>query len=268
MSYGYTILSSVAIIFASLTGVVFTWRVLGEWVTPRIRYFVAVAAGVFVVIIYGLSTEALSTGFSYTLLGAFLTGGLILEVATSLLPTGHHHHGPHPEHTHSTIDARRMMLGDAIHNVHDGLALVPAFLVSPIVGFGTAAGIFLHELVQETAQFFVLREAGLSTRRALIWNLTVSTTMLVGVGLALALVELGNIEHFLVAFSAGGFTYILLRDLLPSIVRHALQEQRVRSYALAFILGLSAMLAVSLLAPHEVHEEGLPLPEGFGLALR
>lgn len=265
--YLYIGLSALTIMLASLAGAFFTWKVLGDWLAPRLRYMVAMAAGVFTVIIFGLGEEALYEGLSYEVTGAFVVGALLLEVLTRLVPKGtHHHHGPHPEHHHSPIDARRVMLGDAIHNVHDGLTLVPAFLVSPVVGFGTMAGILLHEVVQEISEFFILREAGWSAKKALVWNFVVSGTILVGIGLSLALVEVEGIGHLLVPFAAGGFTYILFRDLMPSIISHAKHEHRVFSYALAFLIGLAVMFTVTVIAPHEYHEEELPLPDGFGLA--
>jgi len=262
------IVSVFAIMFASLSGALFAWKAFGGWIAPRLRYFVASAAGVFVVIIYGLVEEVLREGFTAGVGLAFVFGGLLLEGATRLLPKeSHHHHGLHPEHLHRPIDARRMLVGDAVHNVHDGLTLVPAFLVSPVVGIGTAAGILLHEMVQEVSEFFVLREAGYSARKALIWNFIVSTTIMIGVALALSLASVETLAHPLVAFSAGGFTYILIRDLLPSIIGHARMEKRAASYFLAFFLGLLLMGTVSYLAPHERHEdEEFLVPEGFGLA--
>jgi len=271
--YWYIAISAVLIMLASLAGALFAWKTLGEWLSTRLRFLIALAAGVFTIIIYGLVTEVLHEGVGMGVVAAFVLGGVLLELVTRLLPKNtHHHHGPHPEHHHGKIDARRMLLGDAVHNVHDGLTLVPAFLVSPVVGFGTAAGVLLHELVQEVSEFFVLKEAGYSTKKALIWNFIVSATILIGIVLAASLASIEGFTYPLVAFSAGGFTYILLRDLLPSIVGHARQEGRTGSYLFMFILGVVLMGGVSLLVPHghehghEHHEEELLLPEGFGLA--
>lgn len=255
---------------ASLAGSVFASKILSEWLAPRLRYFIALSAGVFVVIIYSLVEEALHDGLSLEVLGAFLLGGMLLEVITRLMPKEtHHHHGPHPEHHHGTIDARRMLIGDAVHNVHDGLALVPAFLVSPAVGLGTAAGVLLHELVQEIAEFFVLREAGYTVRKALTLNFIVSTTILIGVGLAATLASVETLAQPLVAFSAGSFIYVTGRDLLPSMVRHAHTEQRYGRYALALIAGMLLMLVISFVAPHDTHEEEeFLVPEDFGIVMR
>jgi zinc and cadmium transporter len=264
--YWYLFISVFSIMLASLAGKLFTWKALGVYILPRIRYLIALAAGVFVVIIYGLVEETLHEGLSTEIVLAFVVGAILLETITRLLPKEtHHHHGPHPEHTHSTIDARRMLIGDAVHNIHDGIALVPAFLVSPVVGIGTALGVLLHELVQEVSEFFVLKEAGYSDRKALAWNFAVSSTIVIGVVLASLLASVEAFAHPLVAFSAGGFTYVLFRDLLPSIISHARVEKCPGKYVLMFLVGLGIMLTVSLTVPHE-HEEELPLPEGFGLA--
>jgi zinc and cadmium transporter len=264
----YILGASFMIMAASLSGALFASKVLGTWLAPRLRFLVALAAGVFSVIIFGLAEEALHEGLTAEVVGAFLFGGILLEVVTRFLPKGtHHHHGPHPEHRHAPVDARRMMLGDAVHNVHDGLTLVPAFLVSPVVGFGTAAGVLLHEVVQEISEYFVLREAGYSARKALSWNFAVSTTILIGITAALYLASTEVMGHLLIAFSAGGFTYILARDLLPSVIAHAKSEHRPLAYALAFAAGVAIMLTVSVAAPHEHRVEEYLLPDGMGLAL-
>ena len=88
--------SVLAIMIASLAGAVFTWKFLGGWIEPRLRYLVALAAGVFVVIIVTLMEEALHDGMSLEIFGAFLLGGVILEIITRLMPKeAHHHHGIH-----------------------------------------------------------------------------------------------------------------------------------------------------------------------------
>ncbi len=262
----YVTLAAIAIMLASLAGVLFTARYLAGWVEPRLRILVAFAIGVFVVVFWHLTEEALHDGFSLEVVVAFLFGVLILEGVTRLLPQTHHHHGPHPEHTHSRIDARRLLIGDSVHNVHDGLILVPAFLVSPVVGFATTAGIFFHELVQEISEYFVYREAGYSAKKALLLNLFTSATILLGVVLALLLVSVEELAHPLIAFSAGSFLYIVLRDLVPSVVRQVKQDGRPTRYAVALLCGIGLMFTVSFLAPHEHEEEELPLPDGFGLA--
>jgi zinc and cadmium transporter len=269
----YILASAFIIMLASLSGAVFAWKVLGEWLSSRLRYLIALAAGVFSVVVFGLVAEVVEhEGITLGSIAAFLLGGIVLEVMTRLLPKGtHHHHGPH-HHTHTGLDARRMLIGDGVHNVHDGIILVPAFMVSPVVGIGTAVGILLHELVQEVSEFFVLRQAGYSVRKALLLNFLVSATILIGVGLAVLLTTIEALVYPLIAFSAGGFLYIVLRDLLPSIVRHAREEKQAVRDTLLFLVGAGLMALVSVLMPHAHHHEGEHhhehvLPDGFELVL-
>lgn len=262
-------LSICAILLASLSGAVFTSQLLHDWFAPRLRYLVALAAGVFVVIIMNLLGEATHEGISYGIIVAFILGGVLIDIITRILPKqAHHHHTPHPEHHHQPIDARHMLVGDAIHNVHDGIALVPAFLVSTPVGLGTAAGVLLHEVVQQLAEYFVLREAGYAVRKALLWSFVAQTSLLIGVALSLTLVTVGVVTAPLIAFSAGSFTYIVLRDLIPSIIGHARADGATRYYVMAFCAGILLMGSIVLFVPHEHAGEEFFVPEGFGIAMR
>ncbi len=263
-------IASFVIMLASLSGVLFAWKTIGAWLKPRLHYMVALATGVLMVMAYTLIEEALHEGFSFGIISMFLLGGLLLEVATRFLPKhSHHHHHGACEHTPTSIDARRVLMGDAMHNVHDGLVLVPAFMVSPAVGIGTTLGVFLHEVVQEIAEFFILKGAGYSTKKALLWNFLVSTSLLFGVAISLLLASTMEIGHLLVALSAGGFTYIIFRDLLPSIITQAKKQNRYLPYISALLIGALLVYGLSFLLPHnhEHTDDAYPLPEGFGLAM-
>ena len=218
---------------------------------------------------YGLMTEVIHEGLTSGAIAMFLLGGVLLEIATALLPkNSHHHHHGSCNNNATTIDARRVLIGDAIHNVHDGLILVPAFLVSPVVGIATASGIFLHEIVQEIAEFFILREAGYSTKKALVWNFIVSTTILIGVGFALWFMTALPVVGLLIALSAGGFTYIIIRDIGPSVYQSAKKTKKYTAHSMAILIGALIMFSVTMLLPHghhHEHEDAYPLPEGFEL---
>lgn len=260
------------IMLASLAGVVFSWKFFERWLQPRMRYVVAFAMGIFIMIVYGLTKEVLHEGLTFGTAAMFLLGAVLLEIATMLLPkdSHHHHHGSCSTETHS-IDARRVLLGDAIHNIHDGLVLVPAFLVSPVVGIATATGVFLHEIVQEIAEFFILREAGYSTKKALIWNFLVSTTILIGVAFSLWFIAALPVTDLLIALSAGGFSYIIVRDIGPSVYHAAKKTGNYMPYGIAIIAGSLLMFSLTTLLPHEHHdshgEDVFPLPQGFELVL-
>jgi zinc and cadmium transporter len=261
--------SSLIIMSASLIGIIFSWKILSDFLMTKLRHLIALASGVFTVIIYGLIKESLDNGITTTIILSFILGGLLLETIIKLLPSKdkHHHHGPHPEHKHTKIDARRVMISDSVHNIHDGIALVPAFLVSFHVGIGTALGILLHEIVQEISEFFIYKEAGYETKKALMWNFISSSTILLGVAFSLFLSSIESFAHPLVAFAAGGFSYVMLKDLLPSVIRNARAEKKYFSYIISYLIGFSLMLSVTMLAPQEEHNKEPSLPDGFGLAM-
>ena len=262
--YTYIFISAFIITLSALSGIIFSWKLLSGWIETRLRYLIAVASGVFLAIAFNMLKEAVLEGNIYHVVTAFIFGIVFILGATKLMPH-HHEHGPHPEHNHSKIDARRVLVGDAVHNIHDGIILVPAFLVSNAVGIATAGGILLHETVQEISQFFILREVGYTVKQSLLRNLLAQLTIWLGIILSLSLASVHELEIPLIAFAGGGFTYILVQDLLPSVIRHAKSEKRYFSYSIAFLFGLALMFTVITIVPHE-HAEELELPDGFGLA--
>lgn len=239
---------------ASLAGGIFTSQRLGTFVHKNLSYLITFSIGVFLTITWGLFSEAFEhNGFWITVITAIL-GALFIKMATHLIPNAHHHHDTPDDHSHSKIDARHVLLGDAMHNLGDGLLLVPAFLVSTSVGIATAISIFIHEFVQEISEFFILKQAGYSTRQALIRNFMVSTTLLIGIGLSLIISQIEVLEAPLLGFAGGGFLYVVFRDLLPN-TREAIQKRGgSMKHLYALIFGFTIMFGVSILAPH-THEE-------------
>lgn len=257
------ILSALIIMLASLAGVFFVNRKFGEWMKEHLAYLVTFAAGVFIITSYNLVEEAveLSGATSVKLFAGVLLGMVVLEVGSRMFPEMHHHHEADHPHEHTSIDARRVLFSDAIHNIGDGILLVPSFIVDIRVGLAAAAAIFLHELVQEISEFFVLKSAGYSTMEALLRNFAVSSTIFIGIGLSVVLTSAQHFVGPLIAFAAGGFIYIVFRDLLPSTFESIRQEDNIKKHLLALFLGIAVMFAVNVAIPHahgpeEDHENG------------
>lgn len=241
----YIILSSIGIMLASLIGAISVWKKLGTIIEKNLHYLVSFSAGVFLFIAYGLAHEA--DWSAWIVLGA--AASLLLF---KLLPDFHHHHdSEHDDHSHSSIDARRVILSDAIHNVGDGILLVAAFSVSTALGFVTTLSIFIHEVIQEISEFFVLKQAGFATKKALIINFLTSSTILIGaIGGFFLLEKFESIEHPLLGITAGAFLVIVIHDLIPHSVKSIKTKRHASRHIFWFLLGAAAILIASALIPH------------------
>lgn len=261
----------------SLGGVLFVSKVATSFLSQRLSYLVAFSAGVFLITSGALLLEVfhiyegmVGYGIAFVLAGYAIAWGM--EV---LLPESHHHHDPahSNDHHHSKKGARKLLIGDSIHNIGDGIILVPAFMVSPALGLAVTVSIMIHEALQEISEFFVLKQAGYSTGRALMLNAVTASTILLGVGLSYFALATPALEGVLLAVSAGFFLHVVVHDLLPR--RH--EHESVKAFLThVAVLGLGLIVMASIAVAlgeththgeadshedHEVHEEDHLLDE-------
>lgn len=247
------VLAAGLIMVTSLIGVVFVHRVAREFLEERLSYLVSFSAGVFLVTAGALALEAFHLfadplhAIGWIALGYVLAWGLHF-----ILPETHHHHDDSCGHTHH--GARRLIAGDAIHNVTDGLILVPAFLASPVLGVAVTTSIVIHEALQEISEFFVLRQAGFSSARALMINFAVSSAIFIGVFISYFALSSLALEGILLAVAAGFFFNVVLHDLLPNRKTHGAGTVLVE-HVLILAVGVIAMAGVNALLG-DSHEHG------------
>ena len=197
--------ASVVIMLASLFGVIFTWNIFGKFIKENIGLLVSFSAGVFFILVMSLGIEIFerADNFIEPLLW-IATGGAGVLFLFKLLPNFHHHHSDeHEDHDHSHIDVRKIIMSDSIHNIGDGVLLATSFAVSIPIGIAATLSIFVHEIVQGISEFFVLRQTGIPTRKALGINFASSATILIGaIGGFFLLDTFEAIELPLLGFSA------------------------------------------------------------------
>lgn len=239
------------VMLLSLSGKLLTWKGIGRFIEHNLHFFVSFAAGVLLVVAYNLSQEivehagSLTAGVPWIALGAV---GIL--IAFRYLPHFHHHHDK-GSHAHSEIDANRVLASDAIHNVGDGAVVAMSFLASPALGIATTISIAVHEMLQEISEFFVLREAGLSVRKALVLNLLTSATIFVGaIGAYFLLAQFSAIQVPLMGLAIGSYLVVVFHDLLPHSLEGATDLPHTVLHALYFFAGLVLMVVIGALIPH------------------
>jgi zinc and cadmium transporter len=138
---------------------------------------------------------------------------------------GHVHHD-HAGHDHAHDDARKkasgalVLVGDALHNVLDGVLIAAAFLTDIHLGIVTALAIMAHEIPQEVGNFAVLLHSGASRQRALFLNLLTSLTAVLGGVIGFfALEQSLKALPFALAVAAASLLYVAVADLIPGLHR-------------------------------------------------
>lgn len=244
-------IASSFIVLASLIGVISVWKKLGLIIEKNLHYLVSFSAGVFTYISYELIHESvehfptISSAFSWIFVGAIL-----ILIIFKILPDFHHHHD-NDNHSHNTIDARKIVLSDSIHNIGDGLLIASAFSINIGLGIATTVSVFIHEIIQEISEFFVLKQSGYSTKKSLIINFCASLTIYIGAFIGYFLLEkFEMIEAPLIGITAGSFLIVVLHDLLPHSISKMENKKHILNHALWFIAGLVLILLAGTIMPH------------------
>jgi zinc and cadmium transporter len=161
--------------------------------------------------------------------------------------SGHAH--PHHGHTHAEPFAAMNLVGDAVHNLVDGMIVAAAYLVSVPAGVVTTLAVMLHEIPQEIGDFGVLVYGGYTPRRALLYNFLSGLTAVLGAVLALTVgARVEGFADVLLPVTAGAFLYVAGSDLIPELNRRHSQSAAKSAWQLVMmVLGVGVMLLPGLL---------------------
>ncbi len=237
---------------ASLSGLIFLVKNLSGWLQTNGKYIIAFSAGIFAVVTYDLLLETFEFAATpWSALAAIVGGFLIFHIAEKLFPEMHHHED---DDAHCGHSSRKVIWGDALHNVGDGILLAIAFSVDVKVGLVAALGIFIHEFVQEISEFSILRLSGMSTKRALLVNFLVSATIVPGVLLGMYVAQIESIVGVLFGLAAGAFMHLVFADLIPQSFMHSRKDKRYFTYVFLLIAGAFTILAVNQIGGGHGHD--------------
>jgi zinc and cadmium transporter len=250
--------AALVVMFTSLIGVIFIGKTTARFLEDKLSYLVSFSAGVFLVTAGALGLEVFNLAESVWQ-GAFMIalGYALAFLVHKMMPETHHHHSGGCHEAHGAA-ARKLIVGDAIHNLVDGVVLVVAFAAAPALGLAALVSIVIHEALQEISEFFVLRRAGYSIKKALVINFVTSSTILIGVVLGHFALVSHDLEVALLALAAGFFLQVVFHDLLPKHTEHEKMETFLIHAFLVFV-GAVLMGFVAQVAKdgHEHNEEEL-----------
>lgn len=139
---------------------------------------------------------------------------VIFFLIEKILHWHHCHKGVCEAHTYVHMS----LLGDAVHNFIDGLIIASTFIIDVKLGIVTTVAIALHEIPQEIGDFAVLLYGGFSRKKALLANIFIALTSIIGGVSGYFMASLfQNLIIYIVPFAAGGFIYIAVSDLMPEV---------------------------------------------------
>jgi len=140
-----------------------------------------------------------------------------------------------------------ILIGDGLHNLIGGLAVVGAFVTDIKLGIAAWLAAAAHEIPQELGDFGVLVHGGWSKKRALLFNVLSASTFAVG-GLIAYLASRSLEVAFLLPFAAGNFIYIAASDLVPEVGKHDhdLESALVSTLSMAAGIALLYILRITL----------------------
>jgi len=253
-SFFLLIIASLLIMLVSLSGVVFIWSYLKNLFEGNLHYLISFATGVFLVVSIHLFWESfLVSPTGIVAIASVLFGFLIVHSIHVIFPESHHHHEHRCEYCgrkHNKKYAYKILISDAIHNIGDGILLAPAFIANTWLGVTTTIGIIIHEAVQEISEFFILRESGYTTPQALLRNVIVSSTILIGAISGFFIASVESFMGILLGVASGGFIHVVFLDMIPRSLSHTTGEKRYFKFISASMAGALLILALTLFTAH------------------
>jgi len=173
---------------------------------------------------------------------AFFLGGIIFFFLLEKIVIWHHCHVETCE-VHSAAGPI-LLIGDAIHNLIDGIVIAASFLISFPLGIIISITVLTHEIPQEIGDFAILLESNYSKSKAFLLNILSSSTTIPAAILGYYILEvIGSIIPFIIAISAASFVYIALSDLTPDLHRNVDLKFSIRQVLFIFA-GIGTMILI------------------------
>ncbi len=190
-----------------------------------------------------LIPEGLKYASPFLIIISFFAGGVVMLMVDRLLP----HINPELVKTEKPSVKRSvtmLVIGIALHNLPEGLAIGVGFALSPVLGITVALAIAIQDLPENLATIVPLY--GLTKKRMKSFTILTTTILFELIGFILGYFALRGASLSLLgaslALAAGFMVYISVEELIPSA-----QVKRYPKMAVgAMILGVGCVLLISL----------------------
>ena len=194
----------------------------------------------------GLIPHALEYALAFQVLSTVLIGIILFFLLEKLLIWRHCHD---PEcNTHGVVGPI-LLIGDAFHNLIDGVVIAAGFLSSVPIGITMSLSIIAHEIPQEVGDLAILLHSGYSKKKALLLNILSSLSTIPGAIIAYyALGSLQTAIPYAMAISAASFLYISLADLTPELHSHLNLKSTIQQFIL-ILAGAGTIILLLQLHP-------------------
>jgi zinc and cadmium transporter len=194
----------------------------------------------------GLLPKSLQYTSPRSVLFSVLAGIILFFLLEKLLIWRHCHNQECKIHN---VAGPMILLGDAVHNLTDGVIIAASFLSSIPIGIAASLSIIAHEIPQEVGDFAILLANGYTTRKAFLWNALSSLSTIPGAVIAYyALGAAQTAIPYTMAVSAASFLYIALADLTPELHRNVDTGHSIRQILL-MIAGIATILLLFQVKP-------------------
>ena len=246
-----TLVAATFVASLSLIGIFFFRK--NTHITGTHRFIIPIALGMFLgIVFFELIPETLEANEagSFAIVGGFLAFYLL----SHLLRSYHHHQHEHEERDPCAAkksSASLILVGDAIHNVADGVVIASAFLINPTLGIATTIGVALHEIPQEIAEFGMLIHSGYTKKQAALYNLLSASSIIIGVLICYVFLNFGDYLWIVTGIAAGNLLYIAASDMIPELHGDAHRRHFAATFT-STLIGLAIILTL-LTFVHEEH---------------
>ncbi|XP_077978262.1 zinc transporter ZIP12-like [Glandiceps talaboti] len=140
-----------------------------------------------------------------------------------------------------------IIVGDALHNLADGLAIGAALCIDLASGISTGIAVLCHEVPHELGDFAVLVSSGLSHSVAIAWNFFCACCAFIGLYIGLAVGSTAGASEWILAVTAGMFLYVALVDMMPELLSPGTTEPWIifAFQNIGFLVGFTIILLLA-----------------------